>query len=62
MALQENDLGKIKPLWTPEIAMPRSEQELREHSFLSKCRERLNNRVPKFHGPRLDNWDLWKKG
>ncbi|MCP3667270.1 MAG: hypothetical protein GY696_33050 [Gammaproteobacteria bacterium] len=61
MALQENDPGQIEQLRAPEIAMPRSDQELWEHSFLSKCREQLNNRVPKFRGPRLDNWGLWKE-
>ena len=61
MALQENNPGQIEQLRAPKIAMPKSDQELWEHSFLSKCRERLNNHVPKFRGPRLDNWDLWKE-
>ena len=61
MALQENNPGQIEQLRAPKIAMSKSDQELWEHSFLLKCRERLNNHVPKFCGPRLDNWDLWKE-
>ncbi len=31
------------------------------HNFVTKAREWLNNMVPRYIGPRLDNWDFWKR-
>ena len=40
----------------PEIGLPVTDEQFKSHNFMSKCREWLNNRVPKFRRPRLDNW------
>ena len=39
----------------PIVIIPETDEERKEHSFLTKARDRLHNRVLKYHGPRTDN-------
>ncbi|MCP3664736.1 MAG: hypothetical protein GY696_19960 [Gammaproteobacteria bacterium] len=45
----------------PIVIIPETDEERKEHSFLTKARDRLHNRVPKYHRHRTDNWGLWKE-
>ena len=39
---------------------PGTEDEKRDYLFITKVRGRLHSHVPKYHGPRTDDWSLWK--
>ena len=39
---------------------PGTEDERRDYLFITKARDRLHSRVPKYHGPRTDDWSLWR--
>ncbi|MCP3668471.1 MAG: hypothetical protein GY696_39305 [Gammaproteobacteria bacterium] len=36
------------------------QDEKRDYLFITKARDRLHSCVPKYHGPRTDDWSLWK--
>ncbi|MCP3665973.1 MAG: hypothetical protein GY696_26325 [Gammaproteobacteria bacterium] len=44
---------QIGQLQAPDIPMPQTEDELRQHNFLIKAQEQLNNNIPKFSSSKL---------
>ncbi|MCP3665649.1 MAG: hypothetical protein GY696_24645 [Gammaproteobacteria bacterium] len=44
----------------PVVVMPETDDQRKDHAFMTKARDRLHCHVPKYHGPRTDDWGLWK--
>ena len=44
----------------PLVDTPETEDQRKDHAFLTKARDRLHGCVPKYHGLRTDDLWLWK--
>ncbi|MCP3665046.1 MAG: hypothetical protein GY696_21540 [Gammaproteobacteria bacterium] len=42
------------------VDTPETDEQQRDSLFITKARDRLHRRVPKYHGPRTDDWGLWR--
>ena len=41
------------------VEVPEMDEQQRDYLFITKARDRQHSCVPKYHGPRTDDWGLW---